>query len=31
MDGHLAKPVTHDRLYAAVDQAFRAAQARLAA
>lgn len=31
MDGHLAKPVTHDRLYAAVDQAFRAAETRLAA
>lgn len=31
MDGHLAKPITHERLYAAVDQAFRAAQARLAA
>src|SRR5690606_38125400 len=23
MDGHLAKPITHERLYAAVDQAFR--------
>lgn len=31
MDGHLAKPITHERLYAAVDQAFRAAHARLAA
>ena len=31
MDGHLVKPITHERLYAAVDQAFRAAHARLAA
>lgn len=28
MDGHLAKPITHERLYLAVDQAFRAAAAR---
>ncbi|WEK57416.1 MAG: response regulator [Candidatus Brevundimonas phytovorans] len=28
MDAHLAKPITHERLYAAVDQAFRAAAGR---
>jgi len=28
MDAHLAKPITHERLYAAIDQAFRAAAAR---
>ena len=28
MDAHLAKPVTHDRLYAAIDQTFRAAASR---
>lgn len=28
MDAHLAKPVTHDRLYAAIDQTFRAAAGR---
>ena len=31
MDGHLAKPITHERLYTAVDQAFSAAGARCAA
>ncbi|MGO4409468.1 MULTISPECIES: response regulator [unclassified Brevundimonas] len=29
MDGHLAKPITHVRLYAAIDQAMQAAAARL--
>ncbi|MNN63216.1 Sensor histidine kinase RcsC [compost metagenome] len=28
MDAHLAKPITHERLYAAIDQAFRAATGR---
>lgn len=28
MDAHLAKPITHERLYAAIDQAFRAAADR---
>ncbi|MNS27295.1 Autoinducer 2 sensor kinase/phosphatase LuxQ [compost metagenome] len=28
MDAHLAKPITHERLYAAIDQTFRAAAAR---
>lgn len=28
MDAHLAKPVTHERLYAAIDQTFRAAACR---
>lgn len=28
MDAHLAKPVTHERLYAAIDQTFRAAADR---
>lgn len=31
MDGHLAKPLTHERLFAAVEQAFRAAAVRAAA
>ncbi|HEY1072257.1 hybrid sensor histidine kinase/response regulator [Brevundimonas sp.] len=30
MDGHLAKPITHVRLYAAIDQAMQAAAARTA-
>lgn len=30
MDGHLAKPITHERLYLAVDQALRAATMRQA-
>ena len=29
MDGHLAKPITHVRLYAAIDQAMAAAAARM--
>ncbi len=29
MDGHLAKPITHVRLYAAIDQAMQAAAARM--
>lgn len=29
MDGHLAKPITHVRLYAAIDQAMHAAAARI--
>lgn len=28
MDSHLSKPVTHERLFAAIDQAFRAASSR---
>ncbi|WP_162938795.1 hybrid sensor histidine kinase/response regulator [Brevundimonas naejangsanensis] len=31
MDGHLAKPLTHERLFAAVEQAFRAAAVRASA
>jgi len=29
MDGHLAKPITHVRLYAAIDQAMQAAATRM--
>jgi len=29
MDGHLAKPITHVRLYAAIDQALKAAAVRM--